>query len=90
MARQKFANRKITQKEWDQANNLSDELMTVMVGKGTLGGVGLVAVTLLVAKALLSLANNDKDAARSSFDNAVIPNVMTAIEAFEFEEIRYN
>jgi hypothetical protein len=30
-----MAQRKLTQKEWDQANDLSDELMTIMVGKGT-------------------------------------------------------
>jgi hypothetical protein len=30
-----MAQRKLTQREWDQANDLSDELMTVMVGKGT-------------------------------------------------------
>jgi hypothetical protein len=30
-----MAQRKLTQKEWDQANDLGDELMTVMVGKGT-------------------------------------------------------
>ncbi len=34
-----MAQRKLTQKEWDQANDLSDELMTVMVGNGTSGGV---------------------------------------------------
>jgi hypothetical protein len=46
-----MAQRKLTQKEWDQANDLSDELMTIMVGKGTSGGVGVVAVAFLMAKA---------------------------------------
>jgi hypothetical protein len=90
MAGKKFTHRKITQEEWDQANDLSDELMTVMVGKGTLGGVGLVAVTLLVAKALLSMSDNDKDAAHRNFDNTVIPNITHAIDEFEFSAIRYN
>lgn len=85
-----MAQRKLTKKEWVQANDLSDELMTVMVGKGTIGGVGLVAVTFLMAKALLSMSNNDKDAAHSSFDNTVIPNVAKAIETFEVENIKYN
>ncbi len=42
-----MAQRKLTQKEWDQANDLSDELMTVMISKGTSSSVGVVAVAFL-------------------------------------------
>jgi NAD(P)H-hydrate repair Nnr-like enzyme with NAD(P)H-hydrate epimerase domain len=85
-----MAQRKLTQKEWDQANDLSDELMTVMVGKGTSGGVGVVAVAFLMAKALLSLSDNDKAEAHTKLDNVAIPNITQAIEEFEFRDIIYN
>ena len=49
-----MAQRKLTEKEWDQANDLSDELMTVMISKETSSGVGMVAVAFLMAKALLT------------------------------------
>lgn len=75
-----MAQRKLTQKEWDQANELSDELMTVMVGKGTSGGVGVVAVAFLMAKALLSLSDNDKAEAHTKLDNVAIPNITQAID----------
>jgi hypothetical protein len=85
-----MAQRKLTQKEWDQANDLSDELMTVMVGKGASDGVGIVAVAFLMAKALLSLSNNDKAEAHTDLVNVVIPNVAQAIDQFEFCDIKYN
>jgi hypothetical protein len=37
-----MARKKLTQKEWDQAHDLSDELMTLIVSKGTSVGVGVV------------------------------------------------
>ena len=85
-----MAQRKLTQKEWDQANDLSDELMTVIVGKGTSGGVGVVAVGFLMAKALLTLSDNHKAEAHTTFSDTVIPNIIQAIEEFEFSDIKYN
>jgi hypothetical protein len=85
-----MARRKLTQKEWDQANDLSDELMTVMVGKGTSGGVSVIAVAFLTAKALLSLSDNDKAEAHTTLDDTVIPNITQAIDDFEFSDIKYN
>jgi hypothetical protein len=85
-----MAQRKLTRKEWDQANDLSDELMTVMVSKGASDGVGIVAVAFLMAKTLLSLSNNDKAEAHTSLVNVVIPNVAQAIDQFEFSDIKYN
>ena len=85
-----MAQRKLTQKEWDQANDLSDELMIVMVGKGASGGVGMVAVAFLMAKALLTLSNNDKAEAHTNLVNVVIPNITQAIDQFEFSDIKYN
>jgi hypothetical protein len=55
-----MAREKLTQKEWDQAHDLSDELMTLIVSKGTSVGVSVVAVTFLMEKALLSLSDNNK------------------------------
>jgi NADPH:quinone reductase-like Zn-dependent oxidoreductase len=85
-----MAQRKLTQKEWDQANDLSDELMTVMVGKGASGGVGVVAVAFLMAKALLTLSDNDKAEAHTTLGDTVIPNITQAIDEFEFSDITYN
>ena len=85
-----MAQRKLTQKEWDQANDLSDELMIVMVGKGASRGVGVVAVAFLMAKALLTLSNNDKAEAHTNLVNVVIPNITQAIDQFEFSDIKYN
>jgi|SRR5882672_9171095 len=90
MARKKFRQKELTQKEWDQANDLSDELMTVVVGKGTSGGVGVVAVAFLMAKALLTLSDNNKAEAQITLDDTVIPNIILAIDEFEFSNIRYN
>jgi hypothetical protein len=85
-----MAQRKFTKKEWDQANDLSDELMTVMISKETSSRVGVVAVAFLMAKALLTLSNNDKAEAHSTLDNTVIPNITQAIDQFEFSDIKYN
>ena len=85
-----MAQRKLTQKEWDQANDLSDELMTVMISKGTSSDIGVVAVAFLVAKSLLTLSNNDKAEAHATLDNTVIPNMIQAIDQFEFSDIKYN
>jgi hypothetical protein len=82
--------RKLTQKDWDQANDLSDELMTVLINKRTSGRVGLVAVAFLMAKALLTLSNNDKGEAHTTLDNTIIPNIAQAIDQFEFSDIKYN
>jgi hypothetical protein len=82
--------RTLTQKEWDQANDLSDELMTVMINKQTSSSVGVVAVAFLMAKALLTLSNNDKAEAHATLDNAIIPNITQAIDQFEFSDIKYN
>ena len=85
-----MAQRKLIQKEWDQANDLSDELMTVMISKGASSGVGVVAVAFLMAKALLTLSNNDKAEAHTNLVNVVIPNITQAIDQFEFSDIKYN
>ena len=85
-----MAQRKLTQKEWDQANDLSDELMTVMISKETSSSVGVVAVAFLMAKALLTLSNNDKAEAHTTLDDTVIPNITHAIDQFEFSDIKYN
>jgi hypothetical protein len=85
-----MAQRKLTQKEWDQANDLSDELMTVIVGKGTSGGVGVVAVGFLMAKALLTRSDNNKAEAHTTCSDTVIPNITQAIEEFEFSDIKDN
>ena len=82
--------RKLTQKEWDQANDLSDELMTVMISKGTSSSAGVVAVAFLMAKALLTLSNNDKAEAHATLDKTIIPNITQAIDQFEFSDIKYN
>jgi hypothetical protein len=82
--------RTLTQKEWDQANDLSDELMTVLINKQTSSSVGVVAVAFLTAKALLTLSNNDKAEAHATLDNAIIPNITQAIDQFEFDDIKYN
>jgi hypothetical protein len=55
-----MAQKKLTQKEWDQAHDLSDELMTLIVSEGMSVGVSLIAVTFLMAKALLSLSDNTR------------------------------
>ena len=85
-----MARKKLTQKEWDQANDLSDELLTVMVGKGTSGAVGVIAAAFLIAKALLTLSDNNKAEAQTTLDDTVIPNIVLAIDEFEFSSIRYN
>ena len=85
-----MAQRKLTQKEWDQANDLSDELMTILISKETSSSIGVVAVAFLMAKALLTLSNNDKVEAYTTLDNAVIPNITQAIDQFEFSDIKYN
>ncbi len=85
-----MAQRKLIQKEWDQANDLSDELMTVMISKGASSGVGVVAVAFLVAKVLRTLSNNDKAEAHATLDNTVIPNMIQAIDQFAFSDIKYN
>ena len=85
-----MAQRKLTQKDWDQANDLSDELMIVMISKETSSSVGVVAVAFLMAKALLTLSNNDKAQAHATLDNTVIPNITQAIDQFEFRDIKYN
>ncbi len=95
MARKKFtqnefAQKELTQKEWDQANDLSDELMTVIVGKGTSVGVSVIAAAFLIAKALLTLSDNNKAEAQITLDDTVIPNIILAIDEFEFSNIRYN
>jgi hypothetical protein len=90
MARKKFTQKELTQKEWDQANDLSDELMTVMVGKGTSGAVGVIAAAFLIAKALLTLSDNNKAEAHTTLDDTVIPNITIAIDEFEFSDIKYN
>jgi hypothetical protein len=36
-----MARKKVTQKEWDEANYLSDELMTLIVSKGTSVGTSI-------------------------------------------------
>jgi phage gp46-like protein len=84
-----MARKKLTQKECDQANDLSDELMTLIVSKGMSVGVSVVAVTILMAKALLSLSDNNKAEAHTNLDN-VIPNITLAIDEFEFSDIKYN
>jgi hypothetical protein len=43
-----------------------------------------------MAKALLSLSNNDKAEAHTDLVNVVIPNVAQAIDQFEFSDIKYN
>ncbi len=85
-----MAQRKLTQKEWDQANDLSDEMMTVMLGKGTSVGVSVVAAAFLIAKALLSVSDNNKAEAHTTLDDTVIPNIILAIDEFEFSDIKYN
>jgi hypothetical protein len=90
MARKKFTQKELTQKQWDQANDLSDELMTVMIGKGTSLGVSVVAAAFLIAKALLTLSDNNKAEAHTTLDDTVIPNIILAIDAFEFSDITYN
>ncbi len=85
-----MAQRALTQKEWDQANDLSDEMMTVMLGKGTGVGVSVLAAAFLIAKALLSLSENNKAEAQTTLDDTVIPNIILAIDEFEFSDIRYN
>ena len=85
-----MARKKLTQKEWDQANDLSDELMTLIVSKGTSVGVSVIAVTFLMAKALLSLSDNNKAEAHTNLDNVVIPNITLAIDELEFSDIKYN
>ena len=85
-----MARKKLTQKECDQANDLSDELMTLIVSKGTSVGVSVVAVTILMAKALLSLSDNNKAETHTNLDDTVIPNIMLAIDEFEFSDIKYN
>src|SRR6266853_3769003 len=85
-----MARKKLTQKEWDQANDLSDELLTVMVGKGTSGAVGVIAAAFLIAKALLTLSDNNKAEAHTTLDDTVIPNITIAIDEFEFSDIKYN
>ena len=85
-----MAQRKLTQKEWDQANDLSDELMTIMISRETSSSVGVVAVVFLMAKALLTLSNNDKAEAHATLDNMVIPNITQAIDQCEFSDIKYN
>jgi hypothetical protein len=82
--------KKLTQKEWDQANDLSDELMTLIVSNGTSVGVSAVAVTFLMAKALLSLSDNNKVQAHTNLDDVVIPNITLAIDELEFSNIKYN
>ena len=82
--------RKLTQKEWDQANDLSDELMTILISKETSSSIGVVAVAFLMAKALLSLSDNDKAEAHTKLDNVVIPSITQAIDEFEFRDIIYN
>jgi hypothetical protein len=84
-----MAQRQLTQEEWGQANDLSDELMTLMVGKGTIGRVGLVAVTFLVAKTLLSLSKNNDAEAHTTLDNTVIPNIKLAIDELEFNGVKH-
>jgi hypothetical protein len=64
--------------------------MTVMISKETSSSVGVVAVTFLMAKALLTLSNNDKAQAHATLDNTVIPNITQAIDQFEFCDIKYN
>jgi hypothetical protein len=44
----------------------------------------VVAVTFLMAKALLSLSDNNKAEAHTNLDNVVIPNITLAIDEFEF------
>jgi hypothetical protein len=85
-----MAQKKLTQQEWDQANDLSDELMTLIASKGTSVGVSVIAVTFLMAKALLSLSDNNKVEAHTNLDNVVIPNITLAIDKFEFSDIKYN
>src|SRR6266478_4914669 len=60
-----MAQKQLTRKEWDQANDLSDELMTVMVGKGTSVGVSVIAAAFLIAKALLTLSDNNNQSSPS-------------------------
>lgn len=85
-----MARKMLTQKEWDQANDLSDELMTLIVSKGMSVGVCVIAVGFLMAKALLSLSDNNKADAYTTLDDTVIPNIMLAIDEFEFSDIKYN
>jgi hypothetical protein len=84
-----MAQRQLTQKEWNQADDLSDELMTLMVSKGTIGMVGLVAVTFLVAKTLLSLSKNNEAEAHTTLDNTVVPNIKLAIDEMEIRDVRH-
>ena len=85
-----MAQKKLTQKEWDQAHDLSDELMTLIVSKGMSVGVSLIAVAFLMAKALPSLSDNNKVQAHTNLDDVVIPNITLAIDEFEFSDIKYN
>jgi hypothetical protein len=50
----------------------------------------VVAVTMLMAKALLSLSDNNKAEAHANLDDVVIPNITLAIDEFEFGDIKYN
>ena len=50
----------------------------------------MVAVAFLMAKALLTLSNNDKAEAHTTLDDTVIPNITHAIDQFEFSDIKYN
>jgi len=43
-----------------------------------------------MAKALLTLSDNDKAEAHITFGDTVIPNITQAIDEFEFSDIRYN
>jgi len=47
-------------------------------------------VAFLMAKALLTLSNNDKAEAHTNLVNVVIPNITQAIDQFEFSDIKYN
>ncbi len=50
----------------------------------------MVAVAFLMAKALLTLSNNDKAEAHATLDNTIIPNITQTIDQFEFSDIKYN
>ena len=43
-----------------------------------------------MAKALLTLSDNNKAEAHTTFSDTVIPNIIQAIEEFEFSDIKYN
>jgi hypothetical protein len=50
----------------------------------------VIAAAFLIAKALLTLSDNNKTEAYTTLDDTVIPNITIAIDELEFSNMRYN